>query len=421
MKAPPPLAPRRLALLLSALVLSAALVPSVTAQEEPLVARSIGDAAAQVGADRAVWFSRPVWADKPTGQGVRVAVVDTGMDPAHPDLARHGSTMLWRDLVHGRTQPYDDNGHGTHIAGIIAAHGSTRWDLSHFYFPFGMRGIAPDVTLLVAKAMDAGGEGTDETVSRAIRWSVDPDGDGDPADGADIINLSVGIERPIRDGPVTARVAAGTQTKEAIRDAVAAGVIVVVSAGNDGRTDGVSEPGDMAEVISVGATTGEDAVADFSNHDTGKPDLVAPGVIVSTYPLGLDGRHAFDRVADGYTGMAGTSMAAPLVTGTLALMLGADPGLVPAGPGDRTDDVLRVKAVLTGSADPLADRGSGHGRLDADEAFAAVDPGTDRLAWWFPPFLVAVAASAGLAVALWVRRRRRERAREPAPFEPWDE
>ncbi len=230
------------------------------------------------------------------GQGVTVAILDSGIDYTHPALGG-GFGFGYKiaggyDFVNGDSDPRDDNGHGTHVAGIIAAESDE------------VTGIAPDTTLIAYKVLDATGSGRQSDVIAALEQVVDPNGDGDPSDHADIANLSFGgIGTP--DDP---------QSK-AVDAAVAAGVIVCAAAGNDGETFAIRSPGTARAAITVGALDNDFSVASFSSRGPSvrlasiKPDVLAPGVRIRSTFLG--GELAV---------MDGTSMATPYVAGACALI-----------------------------------------------------------------------------------------------------
>ncbi len=239
------------------------------------------------------------------GRGVAVCIVDSGLDALHPDFA--GTKILaWKDLVASRAEPYDDSAHGTAMAGLIAAHGS-------------LRGVAPGVDLIIAKVVNASGDGTSQDVADGIRFCVDPWGDGRP--GADIISISLGSKAPFF---------VENKVYDAVVWATSKGVLVVAAAGNDGIIDDgdVEIPAVAPLSIAVGAVDVDGRRAPFSSMGSSanrtdpnlKPELVAPGVrIIST---GLGAR---------YITITGTSPATAIVAGILALILEARPSLRPAG------------------------------------------------------------------------------------------
>lgn len=273
------------------------------------------------------------------GEGVVVAVIDSGIDYTHPalggGLGPGFKVAGGYDFVNRDDDPRDDNGHGTHVAGIIAADSAE------------MTGLAPGVTLLAYKVLDAYGWGEQSDVVAALERAVDPNGDGDPADHVDVVNLSLG----------------GTGTPDdaqslAVDAATAAGVIVCVAAGNEGDSFAILSPGTARTAITAGAASEDGRVAWFSSRGPSvklvnvKPDVLAPGVNVrSTFP----GR--------GFQTMDGTSMATPHVAAACALLHALHAEWTPR----------QVKAAITMTAVPL-DTGvmaQGAGLLDAAAATAA--------------------------------------------------
>ena len=274
-----------------------------------------------------------------TGKGVKVAIIDTGIDLSHPEFK--GVTIEWADLVNRRDSAYDDNGHGTHVAGIIAAQG--RW--STIFSGFKLKGVAPDVSLIVIKAIEASGKGDETRVATGVSTAV--------ANGADIIVLSLGGDT---------RTIFGTNTENAVKRAVEKGVYVIAAAGNKEETQSsctVTSPASVEGVIAVGAVDRDGVVADFSCRGSGKegagsvlpgipsptqgtqdphkkPEVVAPGVeVLSAWEGG------------GYALASGTSQAAPVVAGVLALVLEANPSLQTGAPGNQgLSTVERVKSAL---------------------------------------------------------------------------
>jgi type VII secretion-associated serine protease mycosin len=216
-----------------------------------------------------------------TGEGVVVAVVDTGVS-AHPDLA--GRLLTGYDFVGRDTDATDGHGHGTHVAGIVAAVADNE---------IGVAGAAPGAMILPVRVLDDGGSGSWFTVANGITWAAD--------NGADVINLSLGG---------TSRSATITQAVEYARSR---GVVVVVSAGNDGDSGTISWPGAEPGVIAVAAAASTGTIASFSSRGD-YVDVAAPGQsILSTLYTG------------DYGFKSGTSMAAPYVAGLAALVIQAHP------------------------------------------------------------------------------------------------
>jgi subtilisin family serine protease/sugar lactone lactonase YvrE len=251
-----------------------------------------------------------------TGQGITIAIIDTGIDYRHPDLGGcfgPGCKVIGGfDFVHGDEDPLDDNGHGTHVAGIAAANG-------------GVRGVAPDAHLLAYKALDANGNGMDSDVIAALEGAVDPDGNPVTGDGADVINMSLGGVGG-SDSPLSV----------ATSRAMDAGSVVVVAAGNNGSGyETVDSPGNAENVLTVGAVNDSGQIANFSSrgpvsgNDYIKPEIVAPGVSIRSAAPG-----------GSYATLSGTSMATPHVAGGAALLRQLHPTLSPQ----------EIKALLVNNA-----------------------------------------------------------------------
>jgi len=226
-----------------------------------------------------------------TGNGVRIAILDTGVESTHPDLI--GRVVLAQDFS-ATGNPEDYNGHGTHVAATAA----------------GSQGVAPDASILNAKVLDNLGDGTTSSISSGIYWAIDPDDDPSTDDGADIISMSLGAPYSSPDPVIDA----------AIEEAVSNGITVVIASGNCGPGGncgsyvGVTVPGSNSEALTVGATDNNMIWHDFSGGDivSGeiKPDVVAPGVSITSATVNA-----------GYTTKTGTSMATPHVAGAVALLL----------------------------------------------------------------------------------------------------
>lgn len=242
-----------------------------------------------------------------TGLGVTIAVIDSGIDYNHPDLGgclgAECKVINGYDFSDDDDDPYDDSfsGHGTHIAGIIAANGF-------------IKGVAPDAKLIAVKVCNGLGYCFSDDIIAGLEFSLDPDDDPSTLDGADIINLSLGAEG--LDIALT----------NAINSVVDSGVVVTVAAGNDGlKYNNIGSPADAVNAITVAASDNNTSIADFSSRGMTstiplitKPDLSAPGVeINSTLPQGKYGL------------LSGTSMASPMVAGLVALIKQAKPGLSP--------------------------------------------------------------------------------------------
>lgn len=299
------------------------------------------DRKVQVSLDRSVaQIGAPeVWKTGVTGKGVKVAVLDTGIDAAHPDLAgRVGETRNFsasdstRDLV----------GHGTHVAATIAGSGAAANGTR--------KGVAPDAELLVGKVLDDTGSGAYSDVLAGMEWAA--------RSGARIVNMSLGGEAADDDPLVTAVEELTAET----------GALFVVAAGNEGPgTQTVGSPGTAPSALTVGAVDRDDSLAAFSSRgpvgadDAVKPDLTAPGVgIVAARAAGTA---MGSPENDLYTAASGTSMATPHVAGAAALLAQRHPSWTAAA----------LKNALVGSSKVVAGQGvdeQGGGRLDVAEAFA---------------------------------------------------
>ncbi|HEU4891334.1 MAG TPA: S8 family peptidase [Vicinamibacterales bacterium] len=325
-----------------------------------------------------------------TGDGIGVAVIDSGITGWHDDLMRDGVPGSQRvdqfvDLVNGHAAPYDDYGHGTHVAGIIAGNG---------YDSGGARaGVAPGSHLVVLKVLDASGRGRISDVIAAFDHVVQHWQEFNIR----VVNLSV------------AAMVSESYTTDfltlAARRVVERGIVVVAAAGNagrgaDGRTQygGITAPGNAPWVLTVGASShmgtidrSDDTIAAFSSRGptavdrAAKPDLVAPGVgIVSLSdpasamyttkaPYLIDG--TADTTYRPYLSLSGTSQAAPVVAGTVALMLHANPSLTP----NVVKAILQYTAEARDGYDAMS-RGAGFlnagGAIELARALGAPDDHT---------------------------------------------
>jgi hypothetical protein len=285
---------------------------------------------ARIGAERfwSQWNSR--------GEGIVVAVIDTGIDYTHPALGGgfgpHAKVMGGWDFVDDDGDPMDRNGHGTHVAGIIAGDGD------------GVTGVAPAARLLAYRVLDDDGRGFSSAILAALERIIDPNQDGDLSDRADVANLSLG-------GPGDA----DSPTSTAVDRAVEAGVVVVLAAGNWGTGQSIGSPAAARRGITVGNSDAADRVVTSSSRGPAfpdlalKPEIVAPGTAIESAWAG-----------GGTRTVSGTSMAAPHVAGAAALLLSVRHGSTPE----------EIRAALVGNAEPLAGdevmaQGGGRLRIDA--------------------------------------------------------
>jgi serine protease len=269
---------------------------------------------------------------KSTGSGVTVAVIDTGVDANHPDL--RANVLSGYDAIANRAGTSSDgNGHGTHVAGTIAAVTGNN---------VGVSAVAPDTRILPVKVLNDKGAGVMSDTAEGIVWAADH--------GAQVINMSLGSTSKV------------TAVSNAIAYARSKGVTVVAAAGNE-RAKGspISYPGADEGVIAVAATDSSDRVASYSNAG-GYVDVAAPGSnILSTYPTAR---------GNAYANMNGTSMAAPHVAAVAALLKSYKSTLTP----DQIQAALEKSAVDLGPAGKDTD--FGYGRIDAAAALATIVPAT---------------------------------------------
>lgn len=303
-----------------------------------------------------------------TGRGVTVAVCDTGLCPTHPDIAN----QLWRntgeiagngidddsngfvdDLTGwnfegNNPNTSDNNGHGSHTSGTIAGDGTAGTQC----------GVAPDARIMMLKFINSLSTG-EQSVWSSMQYAV--------ANGADVFSASLGWPHSFNPNRATWR--------QICDNSVAAGVVVIYAAGNEGcgtQVDNVRTPGDVPSVITVGAVSCSDTIASFSScgpvtwstvspyfdhpfpPGLMKPDVSAPGVATTSHNL-----------CSGYFNLDGTSMATPHVAGLAALLLEADPTLTPAG----VRSILETTALDLGT--PGKDKSFGSGRVRAVNAVQA--------------------------------------------------
>ena len=348
--------------------------------EEPQPAsatREITQNITKVGADQ-------VWELGYTGEGVVVAVIDTGVNYNHVDLADH----LWEggpdfpnhgyDVFNHDNDPMDDQGHGSHCAGTVCGDGSGP----------SQTGMAPDATLMCVKCLGSDGNGGAQSISGGIQWAVEH--------GCDMFSMSLGIPN--------SSVSERTLLRNTCVAALDAGVVAAIAAGNEGDSQGQypipnnvrvpgscpppymddiqgENPGDLSCSVCIGAVDYNDAAAYFTSHgpvtwtnttfadypyNPGigliRPDVCAPGVNIKSIDYSTN---------SGYTSMSGTSMATPCAAGCMALMLSKDINLMPA----------EVCRILEETAVPLSSGKTniyGFGRINVLAAVEAIQLGAIR-------------------------------------------
>lgn len=273
-----------------------------------------------------------------TGSGQAVCVIDTGIDYTHPDLGGCSESSFLAgncskvvggyDFVNSDTNPMDDNGHGTHVAGIVAANGS-------------IRGVAPGATVVSLKALDNSGTGSSTNVINAVNWCTQ----NRTSYNITIISMSLGFDTlnsSYCDGffePITA----------IVNEAHAAGISVVAATGNNGNNGKIDMPACLRNVTSVASSTKADAISSFSNRNN-VTDLMATGSTINS--TRANGTSPSCTNSGQYSVCSGTSMAAPHVSGAFAVMrqftlLENNTNLTP----DQLENVFRItgKNITEGS------------------------------------------------------------------------
>lgn len=257
------------------------------------------------------------------GQDVKVAILDTGIDLDHPDLRVAGNVSFVEGTVNGD----DDNGHGTMVAGIVAALDND----------IGTVGIAPEVELYAVKVLDSEGIGTSRAIRRGIEWAIDND--------MQVVNMSFGCTSKLPQ-----------EVKAALKKAYQAGIVLVAAAGNEGTTSGeensIRAPARNTQVIAVGAIDELDNRYSFSSSgDT--LELVGPGVKIYSTLMG-----------GGYANLTATSASAPHVAGVAALLIASG-----------VTSNAEVRQILQSTAEDFGPSGwdswYGYGLVNAAEAVAA--------------------------------------------------
>lgn len=265
-----------------------------------------------------------------TGEGIKVAVLDTGVASDNADIS---PKVVARANFSTAATGEDNYGHGTHVAGIIAATRDTE----------GVSGVCPDCSILDGKVMNDSGSGSTSTIVKGISWAVE--------NGAKVINMSLGQRAPSQ------------ALEAAVNNAWNQGVVIAAAAGNAGTAEQFY-PGAYPNVIAVAATDNNDAKASFSTYGNWV-DVAAPGVnVYSTFP-----KHPFaigrqSGRSMGYDVASGTSMASPVVAGVAALVWST-----PAGTANTA-----VRAKVESTAEAIDGTGTdwAHGRVNACEAVSGV-------------------------------------------------
>lgn len=222
-------------------------------------------------------FNLPEYWKTTEGEGVKIAVLDTGCDLDHPDL--QANLIDGKNFIERNEPPVDNNGHGTHCCGILSALNNE----------IGMVGVAPKAKIIPVKVLDGQGNGKLDVVSEGIYWAAD--------NGADIISMSLGAPMPLNI------------VLKAIQYAALKGVTTFCAAGNAGNTSEIYYPAAYAETIAIGSIDENFSRSSFSNTGNNLDFMAPGGAIFSTYP------------PNWYAVLSGTSMACPFAVGVAALAL----------------------------------------------------------------------------------------------------
>jgi major intracellular serine protease len=238
---------------------------------------SIQDAIQKAGWSITAFDLPGAWS-KSRGEGVKVAVLDTGCDLDHPDIKKN--ILPGMNFIDPSKDPWDDNQHGTHVSGIIAAENNE----------IGMVGVAPDAKIVPVKVLDGSGNGSLVNVAKGIRWAVDEG-------KVDLICMSLGSPNPVQE------------VRKAIQYALSKKVVCFVAAGNAGLTRQIFYPANYQETIAIGSIDENLRRSNFSNTGDNLDFMAPGGSIFSTVP------------DNWYAVLSGTSMAAPFAVGVAALVL----------------------------------------------------------------------------------------------------
>ncbi len=249
-----------------------------------------------------------------SGAGIGIAILDTGISAVNDFISPNNRIIAFKDFINNKKAPYDDNGHGTHVAGIAGGNGIN--SLGRY------KGIAPSCNLIAVKVLDSEGKGNAGDVLAGMQWVID----NKKRYNIKILNLSIGTNNTSLDDPLV----------KAVEKAWNIGIAVTIAAGNNGpKKSSISSPAISKKVITIGASDDHKHANFFGNtliNFSGrgptlecivKPDIIAPGVnIVSCLSKNITANKNEIKVIDNsYFALSGTSMATPIVSGGIALLL----------------------------------------------------------------------------------------------------
>lgn len=280
-----------------------------------------------------------------TGKGIGVAVIDTGVYPHNDLINPHNRIVGFKDFINNKTEPYDDDGHGTHVAGIVAGNG---FSSSGKYM-----GIAPDADIIGIKVLDGDGSGSISDVIAGIQWAVN----NQRRYNIKVINMSLGskAKTSYKDDPLC----------RAVDRAINTGITVCAAAGNNGpKSSTINSPATNPNALVVGASnssSNSNPIADFSSRgptidDLHKPDIMAPGVDITS----------LKNNSTEYHSLSGTSMATPIVSGCCALLYENNEDITPK----------EIKELLISNTDTLGSYSrdvQGYGLLNMKKVFQNIE------------------------------------------------
>tara|TARA_B100000579_G_scaffold435652_1_gene459469 strand:- start:4434 stop:6260 length:1827 start_codon:yes stop_codon:yes gene_type:complete len=283
-----------------------------------------------------------VWDFGYTGEGISIAIIDTGIDPLHVGLNDMDDDPLTADPKvvafydaldgsgddgSGETEAYDDQGHGSHCAGIAAGTGAIdEGPTSDGSTPY--RGVAPDAWLVGVKVLDGSGSGSFEEVMRGMEWTID-----------NKVKYNIRAASMSLGGPWLFDLTQEQEERitQLANEMVAAGIALMIAAGNDGAYGTIGTPGAAKDVITVGATDDSKDLAPYSSKGPTYEGQIKPNVAA----IGSSVNSVLANTGNGYDEFSGTSMATPMVAGMAALLLQANPDLQP----------LMIRSILETTAE----------------------------------------------------------------------
>lgn len=254
------------------------------------------------------------------GKNVTIAILDTGISPLDDFTKPYNRIIAFKDFINNKQNPYDDNGHGTHVAGISGGNG--------YYSKGKYKGIAPECNFVGVKVLDDEGQGNSSDVLAGIQWVLD----NKDKYSIRVLNLSIGTSNSSLDDPLI----------KAVEKVWDEGIVVTIAAGNNGPSkQSITSPAISKKIITIGASDDHKStfisgasLINFSGRGPTlecviKPDVVAPGVNIISCLSDTIKKNNKDIIDENYFALSGTSMSTPMVAGAIALLLEKHPHLTP--------------------------------------------------------------------------------------------